>query len=150
MKPIREGSSVSQASLLVGSSIYAYWEAHMTTFIMSVGEAAWEAIDESQAKLNVTRVGETSRPKEKAQYTTEESRVVFRNSKVLTVIFKGSLEILQNQHEGNAAVRMSKLQILTTRFENLKMNEEEQILNSMINCAIFLMRPFFLVNDSLR
>ena len=36
-------------------------------------------------------------------------------------------EILETTHEGTKAVRLSKLQILTSRFKNLRMKEEESI-----------------------
>ena len=42
-------------------------------------------------------------------------------------IAKDALEILQMAHEGTTAVRLFKLQILTTRFENLRMQENETI-----------------------
>ncbi|MCI38998.1 gag-pol polyprotein, partial [Trifolium medium] len=41
---------------------------------------------------------------------------------------KEAWEILQTAHEGTTKVKMSKLQLLTTKFENLKMEEEENIL----------------------
>ena len=62
------------------------------------------------------------------------------NSKALNAIFNGvdtnqfklistcetakdAWEILQTAHEGTATINLSKLQILTTRFENLRMQE---------------------------
>lgn len=66
------------------------------------------------------------------------------NSKALNVIFNGmdnnmfrlidicsqakeACEILNNAHEGTSKVRMSMLQLLTTKFENLVMNEDETL-----------------------
>ena len=66
----------------------------------------------------------------------EEDKLANNNSKALNAIFNGvdanqfklisicemakdAWEILQMAHEGTIAVRLSKLQILTTRFENL-------------------------------
>ena len=42
-------------------------------------------------------------------------------------IAKEAWEILQTAHEGTDAVKLSKLQILTTRFDNLRMKDEESI-----------------------
>ena len=42
---------------------------------------------------------------------------------------KEAWEILQVAHEGTAAVKISKLQILTTKFEQLKMHEDKCIAN---------------------
>jgi hypothetical protein len=36
-------------------------------------------------------------------------------------------DILKTAHEGTSRVRMSRLQMLTTQFENLKMSEEQTI-----------------------
>ncbi|XP_057444753.1 uncharacterized protein LOC130736999 [Lotus japonicus] len=66
------------------------------------------------------------------------------NSKALNAIFNGvdknmfrlintctvakeAWDILKTAHEGTARVRMSRLQMLTTQFENLRMTEEETI-----------------------
>lgn len=40
---------------------------------------------------------------------------------------KEAWNILKIAHEGTSKVRMSRLQLLTTKFENLKMNEDESI-----------------------
>ena len=40
---------------------------------------------------------------------------------------KQAWEILQIAHEGTSKVRMTKLQLLTTKFENLRMDEDETI-----------------------
>ena len=36
-------------------------------------------------------------------------------------------ETLKKVHEGNSKVKMEKLQLLSNKFENLKMNEDESI-----------------------
>ena len=82
------------------------------------------------------------KPEEK--WSTEEDRLANSNSRALNAIFNGvdanqfklistcesakeAWEILQTVHEGTTAMRLSKLQILTTRFENLRMLEDETI-----------------------
>ena len=74
----------------------------------------------------------------------EEDRLASCDSKALNAIFravdvnqfklistcevaKEAWEILEMAHEGTKAVRLSKLQILTSYFENLRMKEEESI-----------------------
>ena len=42
-------------------------------------------------------------------------------------VAKDSWEILKTAHEGTSKVKMSRLQLLTTKFENLKMKEDESI-----------------------
>ena len=51
---------------------------------------------------------------------------MFRLIKQCTVA-KDAWEILKTTHEGTSKVKMSKLQLLTTKFENLKMEEYENI-----------------------
>lgn len=66
MEPAKEGSSVSQAPLLIGSSNYAYWKAYMKAFIMSIDAAAWEAIEEGWTQPTVIGADGTSQSKGKA------------------------------------------------------------------------------------
>ena len=42
-------------------------------------------------------------------------------------VAKDAWEILRTTHEGTSKVKMSRLQLLTTKFENLRMKEEEII-----------------------
>ena len=79
-----------------------------------------------------------------AKWTEEEDEEALANSKALNDIFNGvdknmfrfintctvakeACDILKTAHEGTSRVRMSRLQMLTTQFENLRMSEEENI-----------------------
>jgi hypothetical protein len=42
-------------------------------------------------------------------------------------VAKDTWEILRTTHEGTSKVKMSKLQLITYKFENLKMNDDESI-----------------------
>src|ERR1044072_2654118 len=58
------------------------------------------------------------------------SMVLIKNmSRVINtcVVAKEALDILKTSHEGTARVRMSRLQMLTTQFETLRMSEEQTI-----------------------
>lgn len=78
--------------------------------------------------------------KPKAEWTKDEDEEALGNSKALNAIFNGldknmfklintcteakdAWEILKSAHEGTSRVRMSRLQILTTQFENLIKDE---------------------------
>ena len=41
--------------------------------------------------------------------------------------------ILQTVHEGTKTVKINKLQQLTTRFESIRMSDDEFLMNSMLN-----------------
>ena len=46
---------------------------------------------------------------------------------------KDAWEILKTAHEGTSKVKSSRLQLLTTKFENLKMMEDENIQDYHLN-----------------
>lgn len=41
---------------------------------------------------------------------------------------KEAWDILRTAHEGTFKVRMSRLQLLTTKFENIRMNKDENVI----------------------
>jgi hypothetical protein len=49
------------------------------------------------------------------------------------VVAKEAWDILETVHEGTSKVKMSRLQILTTKFENLKMKEDESVHDFYMN-----------------
>ena len=104
----------------------------MRAFLCSIDESIWDAID----------IGWT-RPKE-AKSTWDKAALVASNanSKALNAIFYGvspnefhrishitvakeAWEILETTYEGTKKVKDTKLQMLTTWFEELKMSEDE-------------------------
>ena len=85
---------------------------------------------------------ETVKPEQ--NWSTEEDRLANYNFKALNAIFatvdvnqfklisacESVMEawtILENAHEGTFAVKISKLQMLTSKFKNLRMLEDESI-----------------------
>ncbi|KAH7691999.1 Zinc finger CCHC-type protein [Dioscorea alata] len=139
----REGASVTRPPLLNGSN-YPYWKARMRAFIKSLDESAWIAVEERWSPP--TQVDEEKKEivKKKINWSTEDMKKANANGKALNAIFGGvgenqfkyvamcesakeAWEILQTIHEGTNVVRTSKLQMLTTMFENLRMGEEETI-----------------------
>ena len=46
--------------------------------------------------------------------------------------------ILQSVYEGTKAVKINKLQQLTTRFESIRMFDDESLMNSMLSLMILL------------
>ena len=116
----------------------------MKAFIKSMDEKAWRAILTSWTHPMKDNDKGESVKKPEVEWTVDEDRLANYNSKALNSIFnainanqfklistceiaKDAREILETAHEGTHAVRLSKLQILTTRFENLRMKEEESI-----------------------
>jgi len=88
------------------------------------------------------------KPEEK--WIAAEDELALGNSKALNALFNGvdknmfrlikqctvakdAWEILKTAHEGTTKVKNAKIQLLTTKFENLKMLEDESIQDYHLN-----------------
>ena len=104
----------------------------MRAFLCSIDEAVWDAVEISWIRL------------EAAKSTSDKEALAASNanSKALNAIFCGVSpdefhqishitvakelwQILETMYEGTKKVKDTKLQILTTRFKELKMSEDE-------------------------
>ena len=118
----------------------------MRAFIKAIDERAWRSILTGWTHLTTTDSSNNVTLKPEETWSTDEDRIVNYNSKALNAIFnavhlnqfklistcesaKEAWNVLQIAHEGTTAVKVSKPQILTTRFEQLKMREDECIAN---------------------
>lgn len=116
----------------------------MVAFLKSLGSKAWKVVLKGWKHPIITTEDDTTSMKSKANWIDAKDKEALGNSKVLNVIFNGvdknmfrlinicseakeTWEILKTSHEGTSKVRISRMQLLTTKFENLKMNEEEYI-----------------------
>ena len=115
-------------------SNYAFWKVRMHAFFCSIDESVWDAIENDWTRLEV------------AKSTWDQAALVVANanSKALNAIFSGvspdefhrishvtiakeAWEILETTYEGTKKVKDTKLQMLTTCFEELKMSEDESL-----------------------
>ncbi|KAK2436489.1 hypothetical protein QL285_021481 [Trifolium repens] len=136
--------SINRPPIHLDGSNYDYWKARMIAFIKSMDQRAWRAIVTGWNHPMVTAEDDSTSLKGVADWSAEEETIASANSKALNAIFNGvdqnmfksinictvakqAWEILQTAHEGTSKVRMSKLQLLTTKFENLRMDEDETI-----------------------
>ncbi|KAK2374648.1 gag-protease polyprotein [Trifolium repens] len=116
----------------------------MVAFLKSMDQKAWRAIITGWNHPIITAADGCTSLKGVADWSPEEETEANGNSKALNAIFNGvdenmfklintcteakqAWEILQTTHEGTSKVRMSKLQLLATKFENLRMEDEETI-----------------------
>ena len=154
---MNRGQSLIIPPLFDGTN-YAYWKVHMRAFLQSLDEKMWQAMEIGQTK-----------PKE-APADQEEAKIKAANfnSRVLNALFSAvtnkefkkisSIEtaqeawtILQITYEGTKAVKDSKLQRLTTSFEEIKIEEDESfdkfyvklkdIVNSTFNLGETIPEP---------
>ena len=113
-------------------SNYAFWKVRMRAFLCSINDSVWDIVE-----IGWTRLEATKSTWDKAALATTNA-----NSKDLNAIFCGVLpdkfhnvshvtiakeawQILEMTYEGTKKVKDTKLQMLTTRFEELKMSEDE-------------------------
>ncbi|KAL8512352.1 hypothetical protein ACS0TY_018726 [Phlomoides rotata] len=117
----------------------------MRMYIKSIDERAWRSILSGWEPPRTTADADAETTvKRELDWTTEESTLASYNSKALNAIFtfvdtsmfkiisncvsaKDALDRLQEHCEGSESVRRTKLQMLGTQFENLKMKEDETI-----------------------
>ena len=127
---------------------YAYWKVRMKAFLKSIDERVWNSVEYGWEKPT-SFVNEWQ--------TSQKEAVTFK-SKVMNAIFNTvSMEefkrisnvkvahiawnILQIVHEGTKVVKINKLQQLITRFESIRMTDNESFdefyakLNDIINSA---------------
>ena len=144
------GQSLVIPPLFDGTN-YAYWKVRMRAFLQSLDEKVWQVVE----------IGWT-KPKE-ASVDWDEAKIKAANfnSKALNALFsvitneefkkissietaKEAWTILQITYEGTKAVKDSKLQRLTTSFEEIKIEEDESFdefyakLKDIVNSAFNL------------
>ena len=111
---------------------YAYWKVRIRVFLQSLDEKVWQVVE----------IGWTKPKEAPADWDDAKIKVANFNSRALKALFsvvtneefkkisstkttKEAWTILQATYEGTTAVKDSKLQRLTTSFEEIKMEEDE-------------------------
>ena len=120
----------------------------MKAFLKSIDERVWNSVEYGWEKpTNLV-----------SEWSTSQKEAAAFNSKVMNAIFNAvsmnefkrisnvkvvhtAWNILQTVHEGTKAVKINKLQQLTTRFESIRMSNDECFdefytkLNDIVNSA---------------
>ena len=152
-----KGQSLIIPPLFDGTN-YAYWKVCMRVFLQSLDEKVWQAV----------KIGQTKPKEAPANWDEAKIKVANFNSRALNALFsavtnekfkkissteitKEAWTILQTTYEGTKAVKNSKLQRLTTSFEEMKMEEDESfdefyaklkdIVNSAFNFGETILEP---------
>ena len=141
------GQSLIIPPLFDGTN-YAYWKVHMRGFLQSLDEKVWQAVE----------IGWTKPKEVSADWDEAKIKVANFNNRALNALFnvvtnkefkkisstetaKEAWTILQTTYEGTKAVKDSKLQRLTTSFEEIKMEEDKSFdefyakLKDIVNSA---------------
>ena len=110
---------------------YAYWKVHMRAFLQSLDEKVWQAVE----------IGWTKPKEVPADWDESKNKVANFNSRALNALFSAvnneefqkisstetaqeAWTILKTTYKRTKAIKDSKLQRLTTSFEEIKMEEE--------------------------
>ncbi|CAM8980362.1 unnamed protein product [Rhodiola kirilowii] len=140
---LKEGQSITRPPLLEGTN-FATWKPVMRSFLKSLDEKAWKAVLRGWTEPTMTNLTGEPVPKPEALWTEDEDKASVGNSKAMNAIFlavdenvmkliikcevaKEAWDILQTAFEGTDKVRNSRMQAVITKFEEMKMNENESI-----------------------
>ncbi|XP_057790951.1 uncharacterized protein LOC131008067 [Salvia miltiorrhiza] len=124
---------------------YSLWKTRMTMYIKSIDERAWVVVLDGWTPPRVTDDVGNITPKPESQWSADERLISSHNSRALKAIFisvdvpcfrmisncveaRDAWFILQEKCEGLTSVRVTKLRMLTTKFEIFRMHEDETIL----------------------
>ncbi|KAK2351719.1 hypothetical protein QL285_096927 [Trifolium repens] len=145
-----EGGSFGRPPILDGTN-YDYWKSRMMAFLKSMDSQTWKAVIKGW-EHPVMRGTTNLKPEE--NWSKKEDELALANNKALNALFSGvdkymfrmikqctvakdAWEILKTTHEGTPKVKMSRLQLLTTKFENLRMKEDESVHDFHMNVIDF-------------
>ena len=144
------GQSLIVPPLFDGTN-YAYWKVRIKAFLQSLDKKVWRAleirwikpkeapIDWDDAKMNAANFNSRALNTLFSAVANEEFKKISS-----TEIAKEAWTILQTTYEGIKAVKDSKLQRLTTSFEEIKMKEDKSFdefyskLKDIVNSAFNL------------
>jgi len=162
----KEGCFVNIPPLLDGSN-YDYWKSRMSAFLKSIDSKTWKAVLRGWEHLVALDEdgNETYVLKPEEEWTTAKDALALGNFKGWNALFNGvdknmfrlikqctvakdAWEILKTAHEGITKVKNAKLQLLTTKFENLRMLEDECIQDYHLN-ILDIANAFELLRDKI-
>ncbi|CAM8905362.1 unnamed protein product [Rhodiola kirilowii] len=140
---LREGQNITRPPLLEGNK-YGYWRVRMKAFLKSQDESVWEAVEQGWTHPVATDEEGKVNLLAKDKWTEVQKKAEAANSKAMNAIFSGvdgknfkmistceiaktAWDILRTAHEGTTKVKISRMETVTSKFENLRMQEDETI-----------------------
>ncbi|KAK2355658.1 gag-protease polyprotein [Trifolium repens] len=142
----KDGGYMNSPPLLNGSSNYDQWKSKMTAFLRSIDSKVWKVVLTGWECPTYTSKEGTSTgvKKPEVEWTPEEETAAHYNHKAIYALFNGvdasvfklikncvsakeAWEILEKCYEGTTKVKQSKIQHLTSKFESLRMKDDESI-----------------------
>ncbi|CAM8910850.1 unnamed protein product [Rhodiola kirilowii] len=140
---LREGQNITRPPLLEGNK-YGYWRVRMKAFLKSQDKSVWEAVEQGWAHPVATNEEGKLSLLAKDKWTEVQKKAEAANSKAMNAIFSGvdgknfkmistceiaktAWDILRTAHEGTTKVKISRMETVTSKFENRRMQEDETI-----------------------
>ncbi|CAM8978429.1 unnamed protein product [Rhodiola kirilowii] len=140
---LREGQNITRPPLLEGNK-YGYWRVRMKAFLKSQDESVWDSVEHGWTHPVATDEEGKVSLLAKNKWTEVQRNAEAANSKAMNAIFSGvdgknfkmistceiakkAWDILQTAHEGTSKVKISRMETVTSKFENLRMQEDETI-----------------------
>ncbi|KAK2374328.1 hypothetical protein QL285_075300 [Trifolium repens] len=142
----KDGGYMNRPPLLNGSNNYDHWKSKMTAFLRSIDSKVWKAVltgwdHPTYASKEGTSTGVQ---KPEVEWTPEEETAAHYYHKAIYALINGvdtsvfklikncvsakeAWEILKTCYEGTTKVKQSKIQHLTSKFEALRMKDDESI-----------------------
>ena len=127
---------------------YAYKKVRMKAFLKSIDERVWNFVEYGWEKPTTPVSEWQTSQKEAAAFNSKTMNAIFNAISIEEFKRISNIEvahtawnILQIVHEGTKAIKINKLQQLTTRFESIRMFDDESFdqfyakLNDIVNCA---------------
>ncbi|CAM8877983.1 unnamed protein product [Rhodiola kirilowii] len=141
---LREGQNITRPLLLEGNK-YGYWRVRMKAFLKYQDESVWEAVENGWTHPVISEAGKVSLLT-KDKWTEVHKNAEAANSKEMNAIFSGvdgknfkmistceiakkAWDILQTTHEGTTKVKISRMEMVTSKFESLRMQKDAIISN---------------------
>ena len=141
------GQSLIIPPLFDGTN-YAYWKVRIRAFLQSLDEKVWQVVEIGQTKSKEARVNWDNAKIKAAKFNNRALNALFnavtnKEFKKIssTETAKEAQTILQKTYKATKAVKDSKLQRLTTSFEEIKIEEDESFdefyakLKDIVNLA---------------
>ncbi|CAM8880355.1 unnamed protein product [Rhodiola kirilowii] len=140
---LREGQNITRPPLPEGNK-YGSWRVRMKAFLKSLDEMLWKAVEKGWTLTVTTEADGKVVLTAEDKWTEEQQKAEAGNAKAMNAIFsvvdgknfkiisnfeiaKTAWDILQTAHEGTTKFKISRIEMVTSKFESLKMKEDETI-----------------------
>ena len=130
---------------------YTYWKVRMKAFLKSIDERVWNSVEYGWEKPTTLVSEWQTSQKEAAAFNSKAKNAIFNVISMKEFKRISNVEvahtawnILQIMHKSTKAVKINNLQQLTSKFESIRMSDDESFdefyaeLNDIVNYAYYL------------